>query len=392
MGYLSGVMVLFISIFVFSFFQVANAVPAFARQMGVSCMTCHAQDQFPALNSFGRKFKASGFTIVGNQKLIEEKKGKSSFMSLPSNLNASVIAVMAYSKSGGETGEFAIPDELALVIGGRVAKNVGTFIEMGYENDESKISLGNVKIPIVFDFANQKFGVVPFLTDGMGPSFAFEVLNTGAVENHAMVEAKDIISAQQYIGTGTEAEGLGFYLYNDLYNVVYSAWVPKHEIAKISSPSHYLRLAVTPQFKGWDLGFGGQIWFGKAKIKNNDGSKTLYRTNAYAVDFQAMGNMVLPLTVTLTYGNARNESFSIYNDGSHNKEALTAFAEVGAIPDKFLVSLGYRNAKNENNKSDDAELIALKYMLSRNIQIQFDYDHLNLDSINEYEMAFISAF
>ena len=40
----------------------AQAVPAFARQMGVSCNTCHFQ-HFPMLNNFGRAFKASGFTM-----------------------------------------------------------------------------------------------------------------------------------------------------------------------------------------------------------------------------------------------------------------------------------------------------------------------------------------
>jgi hypothetical protein len=37
----------------------AEAIPAFARQYGTSCSTCH--DNFPHLNDFGRAFKDAGF-------------------------------------------------------------------------------------------------------------------------------------------------------------------------------------------------------------------------------------------------------------------------------------------------------------------------------------------
>ena len=36
-----------------------NAIPAFARQYGTSCQTCHSV--FPKLNDFGKAFKDAGF-------------------------------------------------------------------------------------------------------------------------------------------------------------------------------------------------------------------------------------------------------------------------------------------------------------------------------------------
>src|SRR6516162_7253126 len=36
-----------------------NAIPAFARLYGTSCMTCHID--FPKLNDFGKAFKDAGF-------------------------------------------------------------------------------------------------------------------------------------------------------------------------------------------------------------------------------------------------------------------------------------------------------------------------------------------
>lgn len=42
----------------------AEAVPAFARQTGMACNSCHFQ-HFPTLNAFGRAFKAGGYTMGG---------------------------------------------------------------------------------------------------------------------------------------------------------------------------------------------------------------------------------------------------------------------------------------------------------------------------------------
>ncbi len=39
--------------------QVSSAIPAFARQYGTSCSTCHSD--FPKLNDFGKAFKDAGF-------------------------------------------------------------------------------------------------------------------------------------------------------------------------------------------------------------------------------------------------------------------------------------------------------------------------------------------
>lgn len=59
---------LFISSLLFS--QVSSAVPAFARQTDMACNSCHFQS-FPALNSFGRVFRAGGYTLPGSQKKLK---------------------------------------------------------------------------------------------------------------------------------------------------------------------------------------------------------------------------------------------------------------------------------------------------------------------------------
>src|SRR3989339_1376959 len=68
----------------------ASALPAFARQTGMACSACHFQ-KFPVLNSFGRAFKAAGYTMMGAQGKIEGEH-----LSIPDTLNASIIMKVRY--------------------------------------------------------------------------------------------------------------------------------------------------------------------------------------------------------------------------------------------------------------------------------------------------------
>ena len=45
--------------------QMAQAVPSFARQTGMSCIACHSE--FPILTEFGRQFKLNGYTMSTGQ-------------------------------------------------------------------------------------------------------------------------------------------------------------------------------------------------------------------------------------------------------------------------------------------------------------------------------------
>ena len=105
----------------------AEAVPAFARQTGMPCMGCHFQN-FPALNAFGRSFRAKGYTMQGSQPMIEGED-----LSLPSTLNASVITKIRYQVKDNDDdnrGEIQWPDEAALLVGGRAADNIGFLMEL----------------------------------------------------------------------------------------------------------------------------------------------------------------------------------------------------------------------------------------------------------------------
>jgi hypothetical protein len=357
-----------------NFVSTANATPAFARQMGVSCTACHSQNSYPSLNAFGRKFKASGFTMMVSQALIKGDEEQTNSLSLPTTLNTAFITKLRAKKGNKSDSVLEFPDEAAVILGGRISKNIGTFIEIGYDSADNKFGLANFKLPITYNINNYTLGIVPFRTDGFGAAGAFEVLNTGAVRGSRVLEDRKAISAQQYIGTATTAEGVGTYLYTDLWHVVYTAYVPNNGRVHSYSPAHYLRLAMTPQINGWDLGFGGQLWKGTSETLES-GKNT---TDAYAVDFQAMGQInKIPVSFFATHAKAKADATSLYNSSPNDKSATTILSEVGVIPSLLSISAGYRIADNGHatNASDDKAIIGAKYFLAENMQVQLNYTH-----------------
>ena len=375
------------------------AMPMFARQMGVSCNTCHSQNGFPALSPFGREFKASGYTMVGNQELIENPE-KLNFLSIPEVLNASFVIKIRGRKSDDSERTLEFPDEAALIIGGRVAEHIGSFIEVGYDSEKNTFGLANFKLPFTYRLKDYTFGAVPYRTDGFGPAASFEVLNTGAVRNARVLEERNVISAQQYIGTATEAEGLGLYLYNEMWSVVYSAWMPVNGSVDAFSPAHYARAVLTPKIGGWELGFGGQIWWGTAKRQDESNAtapRIEEKTDAYAVDFQAMGAIAdVPLSLFATHAKAKYDADSLYASTAGDISATTVLAEVAIMPSELMVSAGYRNADNgqATDASDDAAIIGVKYYFMQNVQFQFDYTN-NIDQAdnrNKYLLMLYAAF
>jgi hypothetical protein len=389
------------AIMTFAFSSESQAVPAFARQMGVSCTTCHFQ-HFPALNAFGRAFKGSGYTMIGSQEKIEDVG-----LSLPIVLNASLVTKLRIQKTSGEDtktgtnvegiGEFNFPDEAALLIGGRATEHVGFLLEMQMLDPDAP-AFATFKMPISFNLGDGHFEVIPYVTDSLGAAIGFEVLNTGAVRNARTSEERTAVSAQQYIGTATPAQGFAFVYYADLFHVNASLWGPAGPgTTSIKTLSNYLRVAATPQVAGWDLGFGGQLWAGTTELGDgtpgNNAGNTKLDTNAMALDFQAQGMAgSMPIGVYLTYASAEGDSTNLSpfnNDGAttpvNNPNAKTATAlavELGVLPNWSTVSLAYRMGDNgkATANTDNAVSIGATYQVVQNVQLQLTHMMLSGDA------------
>lgn len=385
----------------------SQATPAFARQAGKACNTCHFQ-HYPALNEYGQEFKAGGYTDMGKQGTI-----KGNDISLPEILNASLFTKIRYQSNNAKdlqneptvaSGEWQFPDEFALLFGGRVSENIGYMLEGQLANGAAPF-LAGFKMPMMFKAGSTgaKIGVVPYTTDALGASYGFELLNTGAVRNVRVSEHRNETSAQQYIGTATPAMGAAFVVWHPNFYVNLSKWSPNHAavaegMANGSPNSTYFRAAWTPTFGDWAMGLGYQKWAGSsaadttlqacaaasataAGVVVGAGVVGDCRTEAWAVDGQAQGVVgKMPLGVYLTYANAAGTSagqkVNLYNANPNAKRATTLMAELGVIPNKATLLLGYRwgntgaNSTPTRSFTDNATTFGATYQLSQNVQLQ----------------------
>jgi hypothetical protein len=382
-------------LFLLCFVSQAQAVPAFARQMGAPCSTCHYQ-HFPLLNSFGRAFKASGFTMSGTTNI------ESGSFSLPANMNAAMFTNVRYQKSSGtkdptnktsNDGEFIIPGETSLFIGGRVNKNVGALLE----GDVGAAGLGggflaSLKIPFVFKASDSINVIVDPFTSGLGPSYAYETLNTGAVGNHLInLVVPSAISAQQYVTPGVDSEGLGAAVVSNDFFVTLAAWSPNHTPidaagGSASPDSQYLRVAYTPMIGAWDIGVGVQVYGGKSNVVGDTTTNppvaganySKFSTKATAIDAQAQGTLGnMPFGVYVAYVEAPASKAgdpNLFNDGSKKRTAYSIAAELGAFAGgRGTIQLAYRAADNgygadTGYKTDNAATIGITYLPSDNVQ------------------------
>lgn len=386
----------------------AAAVPAFARQTGMACTACHYQ-HYPAINEFGRAFKQGGFTMKGGQSLIEGEA-----LSIPVALNASLVTKIRYQKSNGDTsatdhGELQLPDEAALLIGGRGGEHVGFLLEFatfgaadtgsGHVTGTAVPATGDVTGTAdtgsgefsLFDSYKTHFnwkvndfnlGGLLFTTDALGVGYGFELLNTGLARNQRVAEDRNASSALQFVGIGAgEAEGIALVASHPLGYVNYSYWAPVHGNTAVNGMSHYLRAAATPQIQGWDIGIGVSWISGETSFQSGD-----VDTEGWGGDAQAQG-MVLgrPVGVYLAYAEAKPSATNVFNKGgADDKKAFSVLAEVGVIPNMWTVYAGYLDGDTgKATKSEDNRvLIGTTFMVAQNVELQVSNTFL---SGNKYD-------
>ncbi len=414
----------------------AQAIPAFARQVGMACSACHYQ-HFPVINSFGRAFKEGGFTLTGAQEKVEGDG-----VSIPAVLNGALVGYLAYEKSNGpatpngnyttapgstnetskntNNGMLELPSQVSLFLAGRGGEHVGFEAEInltpasGGTIPDGSIGLIRLKVPMVYDVGNVKAGLVPFST-GLGAADSFEVLNTGAVAVHAFnQEDMGAVSAQQYLGTATAASGVALIASNDDFFANVAKWGANQGSGASGGPSsNYFRAAwTTGLIPGFDSAIGVQAWTGTSVV---DASSTLganglpafsgvVDTKATAVDAQMMGDVGgLPLLVVASYATAPATpgSFSglgstsnpnLYNAGANRRSSFNIAAELGVLPGKATLQLAYRNAKSGGyvdpvgltggNATDNALLIGVTYNLALNVRAELTFSKYSGDLYN----------
>lgn len=339
-----------------------QALPAFARQMNMPCSACHFQ-AFPVLKKFGQNFKASGYTMIGDQAKIEDEG-----LSLPAVFNASAMIKIRYQKTNGtdggfdtarayaydqaagqpagtelatflaanptgfggrpmldsqknrstNSGQLQFPDEFAVFFAGRVSEHIGFLLEFGTPNPAQGLGF---KLPFMYEVSNVKLGFIPYYTDTLGAAYGFELLSTGAVRNIRPMEHRTQTSAQQFLGTDGGATGAALVAHHDLFFANVSAWTPESAAGNRglaggapttpglhSTPSAlYERFAFTPSIGDFDLAIGVQNWGGKDTVIRDpvDNITALrVRPTASSVDAQIQGEFIIPIGIYVSHARA----------------------------------------------------------------------------------------
>lgn len=391
----------------------ASAIPAFARQTGMACNACHWQT-YPALTSFGRAFKASGYTMMGAQAKVEGENG----LSIPSVLNGAFYTQLRYIKTNGpvvggpatNNGRYDMPDEMALFFGGRGSENIGYLLEVALvgNNGVSGVTFANVKMPFMFDVGRVKMGAIPFTSSGVGASYGLDMFATGSTgagrinENGMGYSAALYMGASNNAGTSaSDATGVAFVAANENFHINVTPYAGAFAGVTTTTKlgATYVRAAWTPSINGWDYGVGVQNWSGKP----GKGSGVLATQDNEArltiIDAQAQGEVSgMPLGIYASYGRAPTSSAvvtatgggsNIYNlclsggVGAAACQDRTAFGMMGdlwVMPGTLGVQLGFMRAKtgvvNQTTlaqEKDDSWTIGARYKVRQNVKLGLAY-------------------
>lgn len=392
----------------------ASAIPVFARQTGLACKACHFQ-HIPLLNSFGRAFKASGFTLIGAQGKVEDEN-----LSIPANLNLGVLTTFGYEKvsnsaasTRGNGNTWYAPSsggELSLFYGGRIAEFAGFLSELALTG---AAATNSVKMPLLWEVGNgNRVGVVAFSNAGQGVSYSFELLNTGAVNTHKMTPVNgnnqgapltaggiaphtSVYSAAQYLNTAISATGFAVVAVNPNMGYINIAQYENlgPGTANVGTlPLSYIRAVGLFNAAGWDMGLGLQSFSGTTCVIPAGpppgtncavGTGSDAEAKANIVDFQAQGEVSgMPLGIYTSYGSSpatAGTTVSVFSGVVpapllNRRSAFGIGAEIGVIPGKLALQVGFRNGKSGGtvagtNLSDNAVQIGGVYELAQNIEL-----------------------
>lgn len=378
----------------------AEAIPAFARQTSQACTACHTQ-HFPTLNSFGRMFKAQGYTMGGSQESVVGDG-----LDLPGTLNAALVGRLGIdrmkdNKTGTTEKGIGFPATLSLYFGGRIGENSGFLMEVPFEGagaetvvtgtdssggaiagtGEGEVSpdsgpsfaqLGSLKWNYVKDYSGINAGLNAFSSAMAGPAYGYELLSTGAMGMNVAITGANAMGAiglhmehgatlmgafmgamdptmNMRMNMAGEATGLGASAQGSEWFVYYSAYFGAQAMDLVVDPSfaHYFRAAWTPSFAGWDLGVGTQIYAGGFGY-GAAGSAMEYDAKATTFDFQAQGDIAGMATgLYVTYATApKSEGGKLnwynFSEGGDNSSYAVLY-EMEVIS-RLSLNVGYTNA------------------------------------------------
>ncbi|MDX8393634.1 MAG: hypothetical protein R8K21_03505 [Mariprofundales bacterium] len=378
----------------------AEAVPAFARQTGAACLSCHFQ-AIPRLAAMGRNFRIGGYTDMGDQELLEDDH-----LSLPATFNASLVFKARIGSSnqpaplGGafnsSKSSIQWPDEAALLIGGRYGEHIGGLTEW----NSGPLSY---KIAFVYDLDFGKVGVIGGSTDALGTGYLFNDPSNVLIRNLRGSQFRP----GYFKGTSMQngVSGLGVYAHiNDLVFVSLGQFVSNAGMnPTVATPLGaaaldfltWARLAVTTEVAGFDTVAGVYSISG---TQGKNGATGITKETTTGVDAQFQGDVGdLSVGLYLNYqfaGKSYAGVASVADPLNYTAGALTAadsdmtgywiYTSVGI--GEAGVRLGMSESKDKNNLSNPfgykttTTIVGGWYSLAQNVDLDLEYNANNNDA------------
>jgi len=133
----------------------SHAVPSFARQTGMACEACHTV--WPELTHFGRMFKANGYVLDTQKQVRDVSSEREELLSLAAFPPLSLMVQASYTQLAkplpdsaaagtSQNGTVALPQQVSLFYAGKIAPNLGAFLQLTYSNDGGTIAIDNTDI------------------------------------------------------------------------------------------------------------------------------------------------------------------------------------------------------------------------------------------------------
>ena len=207
------------------------AVPSFARQTGMACAACHTV--YPELTPFGREFKLNGYVLDNMKQITGITTEDRSTLALNQVPPVSLMMQISYTHTGKAVADSALPDsalakngdilfpqQASIFYAGKIANNLGAFVQLTYDGAEDVFGFDNADIRYARHFnvgATDKSGgndLIVGVTVNDGPTVQ-DAWNTTVAWGFPYASSSTapgpLAAAQLDGGLGQNAAGIGVY-------------------------------------------------------------------------------------------------------------------------------------------------------------------------------------
>ncbi|HEY0635187.1 MAG TPA: hypothetical protein VGE00_07390 [Gammaproteobacteria bacterium] len=401
----------------------AQATPAFARQMEMNCLSCHTQ-AITTLNSFGRQFKLSGFSMTkGGKSMIT---GGDLGMSLPLAINAGAGVksnYVSYSEDNVARDNLSTPAGTAIMIGGKVAENAGAHTLWSGD--------GVVHMQTTFTqpLGAGRAGLSIFGSQGHGPFIATESYNTGLHKELSIFDNGKNTNAAQATGLGMgPASGLtafyggyGLTVTGGLWAKGFNTTFNNQGLDVDGSHSSLYRVSYDlPMLAGWEFSLGafglnGSTTGTPNKLFENTGAQflttpwasqlTTFHTKAHGFDLQTLGSLA-GMQSQLAVMHVGNWEYKMtdYLTGAargpaQDAKATSVEGRLMVVP-KFGVSAGYMSYSNNpisgvavTAPGYKTRTLGLLYNYADNVRFSVEQSNIDSDAASAatYKVTMLQA-